>query len=424
MRLEDVFAELSLETSCLPVVSANWERSLASCPGGVPFFLEPWFCAHYYPLTKGPDRVVAPLVEVAAKLSGCPAGRLLAWHAHRTLCEYDREKSRFRDWPEPAAGLGENGGLFYLLIALSGIPEWVRAFREAGIPGSYALDCASWLGGAIGIYGAAHDGRPGLNRRQLYWTGWYMSNKLFRLGRFEYMNQEIGTSFGTIYRERSSGRIVALCNSGWLLDQEGFCLYSDQAPAEARLVTELRDDGQTVTGVPIAPSGRALPERPVSLSLRDWERVLGPGDFAPGIHIPGGGGMTLAAAGESLRLATAFYRQYFPEKPVRAFVCASWIFNPELEAALPQSNLAAFMRQLYLLPWRSGGRDGLFFIFGRDDGDPKDYPRDNSVRRAMLDILASGRRLRCGGMFILPEHLESFGQEYYRRGWTLPDPAG
>jgi len=418
MRLEDVFAELQLDVACLPVVSANWERSVASCPAVGPFFLEPGFSAEYYPLTKGPASVQAPLAEVALALSRTAAGRLLAWHAHRTLCEYDREKSRFREWPDLDVHLGENGGLFYLLIALSCIPEWLRAFRQAGIPEQHARDCAAWLGGALGIYGAAHGGHPGLNRRQLYWTGWYMTNKLFRIGRFEYMNQEIGNSYPTVYRQRASGRVLALCNSGWLLNREGFWLYNDQAPTEAYRVTELKDDGTTVSGTPISPWGQALPECPVRLPLADWERVLGPGDFAPGLHIPAGGGMTLAVAGESLRQAQAFYRQYFPDRPVKAFVCASWIFNTQFEAALPDSNLATFMRQLYLLPWRSGGRDGLFFIFGRDDGDPKDYPRGNSMRRAMLDILASGRRLRCGGMFILPEHLEHFGQEYYRRTWT------
>ena len=75
------------------------------------------------------------------------------------------------------------------------------------------------------------------------------------------------------------------------------------------------------------------------------------------------------------------------------------------------------MRQLYLSPWPSSGRDGLFFIFGHDNGDLKTYPRDNSIRRAMLDILDSGQKLRCGGMFILSENISSFGEEHYRKNW-------
>ncbi|NLF17483.1 MAG: DUF5596 domain-containing protein [Lentisphaerae bacterium] len=420
MNLTAVFAALGLDTACLPAVSANWERSVASLPSALPGFLEPGFCAAHYPLVQGPPAAFGPLCEVAARLAADPAGRLLAWHAHRTLCEYDREKSRFREWPDLDAFLGPDAGLFYLLIALSGIPDWLRACRDAGIPEQYGRDCAPWLGGAMGIYAGANGGRYGLNRRQLYWTAWYMTGKLFRLGRFEYMSQEIGSTYPTVYRERTSGRVVALCNSGWLLDREGFCLYADQPPEEAHRVTELADDGTVVTGTPIAPWGQALPEITARLPRREWERVLGPGDFAPGVHIPSGGGMTLLAAADSLRRAEAFYRQYLPAQPVKAFVCASWIFNTQLEEVLPESNLSIFMRQLYLTPWRSSGRDGLFFIFGREDGDRSQYPRDTSIRRALLQILDSGRRLRVGGMVLLPGHLPHLGEEYYRRQWSPP----
>jgi len=71
-----------------------------------------------------------------------------------------------------------------------------------------------------------------------------MTNQRFRLGRFEY-NQEIGASFGTVYRQRSSGRILAPCNSGWLLDKDSFCLYNDKTLPEARVLTELKDDGSS-----------------------------------------------------------------------------------------------------------------------------------------------------------------------------------
>ncbi len=72
------------------------------------------------------------------------------------------------------------------------------------------------------------------------------------------------------------------------------------------------------------------------------------------------------------------------------------------------------MRELYLFPVRSSGNDGVYFIFGRADGDYRDYPRDNSVRRAMLDVLQPGGRLRCGGMFFLADELALFGQQPYR----------
>ncbi len=72
------------------------------------------------------------------------------------------------------------------------------------------------------------------------------------------------------------------------------------------------------------------------------------------------------------------------------------------------------MRELYLFPAISTGNDGVYFIFGRHDGDYKDYPRDNSVRRAMLDVLQNGGKLRSGSMFFLEEDMAHFGQQPYR----------
>jgi hypothetical protein len=186
------------------------------------------------------------------------------------------------------------------------------------------------------------------------------------------------------------------------------------------LMTEIQENSGTVTGTLISPYGHALPDLKVSFLLAQWEKILGPGDFAPGVHIPGGGRMSLDVCGKSLKQADDFYRKYFPEKKVKAFVCVSWIFNTQFESELPESNIANLMRQVYLFPCRSNGKDGGFFIFGKDSGDISRYPTDNSVRNAMLNILDSGRRLRSGGMFILPEHLDRFGEEYYRNNLALP----
>jgi GNAT domain-containint protein len=118
-------------------------------------------------------------------------------------------------------------------------------------------------------------------------------------------------------------------------------------------------------------------------------------------------------------MAIEFYKRYFPEKKLAAFVCSSWIFYPEFEQLLPDSNMSALMRELYLFPiLMSTRRHGIFFLFGHDNGDLADYPRDNSVRRAMLKIVDDGKPLRSGGMFILPEDVPGLGQQFYRKSFT------
>jgi len=75
-------------------------------------------------------------------------------------------------------------------------------------------------------------------------------------------------------------------------------------------------------------------------------------------------------------------------------------FSEKFDWLFVVSNLAAFMRQLYLSPCASGGRDGLGFVFGKSAGDWSDFPRETSMQRAFHRLRESGRRLKEGGMFI------------------------
>jgi len=119
---------------------------------------------------------------------------------------------------------------------------------------------------------------------------------------------------------------------------------------------------------------------------------------------------------DSLQRAHTFFRTFFAEKVKPVFYCFSWILNTDFEKRLPDSNIARLMRQCYLWPAPSSGRDGLFFLFGtRFKPDELDrFPRDTSQRRAMLDILQSGGRLRNGNMFFFAEDLPRYGTEPYR----------
>ena len=125
--------------------------------------------------------------------------------------------------------------------------------------------------------------------------------------------------------------------------------------------------------------------------------------------------MTPEAIKSSLLEAKQFFRKYF-STDVKAFVCGSWIFNPAWERELPDSNLADFSRQVYKTPcFPAGGGPGLFFVYGRDDMDPRELPCTSSLHKAFRRIYEKGEPLRSGAMFILTEDLVHYGTEYYRR---------
>lgn len=416
----EVLDALKLDESFAPVLETGWQESMNSYPGSDLYFMERESYLETLKDSGIGNELVPMLDEVAAQVKKSHDLSLLAWHAHYRLCYFNAVPS-FKQWPELDKVFGKSCGIFYLMIALSSIPVFSRTYHNMGIPASYALDAAKWLSGTIEIYKSAHDNYPGHNRAQLHWMRNYINGKLFRIGRFEFMEQNFPESFKvSAYKNKVDGQVIALAAGGIKCSADGLILYADENPETAAFTTSFSRDTAMVSGNPVSPEGFIM-DLTVQLQSAEWECVLAPGDFSPGIHIPGGGRMNTEVCRESLKEALEFYKKYFPEMAVKAFVCGSWIFNTDLEHLLPESNLAGLMRQVYLFPMASTGKDGLFFIFGKEHGDISEYPRDNSVRRAMLSIFDSGKRLRSGGMFYLPENLDQFGEEYYRGGWKLPE---
>jgi hypothetical protein len=79
--------------------------------------------------------------------------------------------------------------------------------------------------------------------------------------------------------------------------------------------------------------------------------------------------------------------------------------------------MVAWQRELYLFPSASTGKDGLYFVFNRDDIDLATAPRDTTLRRAMIERLRAGSTLRSGSMFFLFDDLPQYGTQVYRRMW-------
>lgn len=313
--------------------------------------------------------------------------------------------------PYPVGPLGEEGaGLFSLMAAMAALPRIAETHAGLGLDESYLRGIAKWIAGTTSIYGSAHNGLPGTDFRQHHWLKHSIDGRLFRIGRFEFLIHSAPDWVPAIYRNRVSGRIEAFCRDGWNLDDRGFRCGGGGT------VATLDRTGSMLTGIPVDPAtGRAVPGVRRMIDLAIFEPLLTPHEWVPSVHIPGGGGMMPELAGESLRAAVRFFRKQF-RKEIRLFVCESWILNPAWMELLPESNLAKFMRELFLFPAPPEERSGLFFVFGRDDGDFAAYPADNSLRRAFHRLYESEGVFRAGGMFIPADGLDRWGKQIYRSG--------
>ncbi len=397
MQLRDFTTRLGFDDAFAARLAPYWPETPDTAP---PEFLNDAFLRRWLPcLGDAPDLV--PAVErTLAAVRREPA--LALWINLVIDFAYGvRPGPELAGFPEPVRLLGEDAGIPSLLAALGSLPRIEAAHRALGVPESCLAGCAGWIAGTVSIYRGAHGGRPGHDLRQIHWLKLSITGKLFRVGRFEFLIHRAPDWVPAVYRSRKDDRVVAFAQDGWKLTPEGYRSADNPAFPAARLDRE----GRLLTGTPVDfRTGRALPE-PLTIDLDEYEPVFSAHDWVPSVHIPGGGDMRPELCRESLREAFGFFRRYF-KKEIPAFVCCSWILNPDWMAELPQSNLAGFMRMVRLFPAPPDPKAGLFFVFGRDDGDPREYPADNSLRRAFRRVLESGRGLRSGGMLVFPGDLD------------------
>jgi len=317
-------------------------------------------------------------------------------------------------------GCDEIKGKLYLLAALAGFDAVRRSYAGMGLPPEYAEDTLQYVAGAVEEYQAGHDGKIGLVSGKLRWMRHYVNRHLFRIGRLEYMIQDPREYLPAVYKRKADDKCIALCRDGWLLRKDGLLLFADEPGSTAYVTAALEQTAESITGIPVNPAGFAEVDRRVTLKLDEYVPLWNAWDLTPGIHIPGGGGMKRAAVEDSLRRARDFFPRYF-KRNVAAFICASWIFNPDFEAELPNSNLADFMREVYLFPFRSVGVEGLQFVFGKSQQDWSEFPADNSLRLTFHRLRESGKRLKCGGMFIDSKAVDNFGTQKYRNDYAAFD---
>lgn len=407
VELRDALLKLGAPQAA-EALAPHWRDSFLCLGQGRPWFLDPAEVQTARRYGGFPDKAEAELQEQARRVASDPALRLLAWHCHRLLYDHP-DYCRIGEWPQAL------GGIFGLLVAMGMVRRVRQAHAAMGVSEEVTRETCSQLSCFAENYARMSGGRLGVPVTQMYWTRHYPACRLFRLGRMEYM---IRQSRGGVvaFRHRRGGAVVALAPHGARYDGQGQVAWEP----EGGWTAALERTPETVSGSPISPAG-AVERRRVTLPLRDWECVLSPDDATLDMHIPEGGRMSLEQCGDSMRRAAAFFARFFPNQVCRTFGCSSWIFNTQLERIrLSSDNLVRFQRELYLFPVPSSGRDGLWFIFLRDDVDPATAPRDTSLRRGVAEFLATGERWRGGGMFFLVDDLPRFGTQPYRSGWPPP----
>ena len=373
-----------------------------------------------------PEFLTVGFFDRCKNLTGLPENRLLqAEKAVAEVCEiarnspalraycnflYDltinREVSPSTDIPEAAALLKENSGVPAVLVAFAIYPAIRAAHMKLGIPEKYSQAAVfTWACGTTDIY-FRNKGCFGMYYRQLYWLRYSLDGKIFRIGRFEYQLHDRIMPELPLYRN-SKGELLMFAPPSWLISPDGE--RTAEADKDGVWQPSFSDSNGKVCGNVIDRQSTRIERKLTVLDRKEWSPAIVDGDLVPDIHIPGGGGMTLEIIKASLEEAVYFFKTFF-HRQVKAFVCTSWILNPDWQKELPDSNIAAFQKEVYLYCFDLHPQSGMFFVFGKVDGDKKDFPADNSIRKAFHRIWDSGRTLRTGGMVLMADQVPEFGK--------------
>ena len=251
----------------------------------------------------------------------------------------------------------------------------------------YGMRCHN---GMIRTFKVRNNGAPGA----MSWV-WYqlaVDAKLYGIGRLQ---MEVFAKFGAkaIVFENKAGENIALAH-GHKLHRDGMALgsknYKDE---EGSWVADVEESDDAYIGHPYDERGFVKKEK-ITLKKSEWTKVIEPGDPVLSVHIPPGGGMTEELVTESFNMTKEFLAEYFPDFKYKAFVCGSWLMDPQLvDMVGEESNIAKFCKRFKPCCVKSGANGVFTFVFMKYDVSNVVYeelPERTSLERKLKEKYLSG----------------------------------
>ncbi|MBP1756406.1 MAG: hypothetical protein H6Q59_2804 [Firmicutes bacterium] len=246
------------------------------------------------------------------------------------------------------------------------------------------------------------------------WDMNFYTCSIFLMDRFLFIPCRFGDPF-TMYRNKDTNKVIALRHAGEEFRRDGQRNgINDVYDSEGSFSSLWQESDGEISANPINPMG--FVERDlITISKREWEVALSPGDTLLAVHVPSGPGYNPERLRNSMLLSLEFYRTYFPELNIKGFWSESWLYDSRLSLVLDNdtSNIIKVQRQFYLYPIEEG--DGMlrYEAFGDWKADPKEVELKTSLQKAAADYMSTGARFNTLSMIVLKEEAEQVGQMPY-----------
>ncbi len=110
------------------------------------------------------------------------------------------------------------------------------------------------------------------------------------------------------------------------------------------------------------------------------------------VHIPDHEPFEPARCEAAYAQARELFPRCFPEFEYRAFVCFSWLMDPQLDGFLKSSSNIRQFRERYLaFPALSDGQGAIVFLFLSPGCPPERLPENSSLQRALKRHYMDGK---------------------------------
>ena len=257
------------------------------------------------------------------------------------------------------------------LIMCESIPKFYADMKARNVPADIFEDSIKNAERVTENYMKNHNGEvgfPNFDWHQLLYDG-----RLFRVRRLQL---EFPFSFLGIYRvyESNSGEIVALAHnipvhkSGMPL---GSLFFEDDTDSFNAVIEETED---AYIGHPFDEYGKIKREK-ITLKKDEWTVKLKAGDPVVSLHIPRGEKFDDATVQDTIDYSREFMDKCYPDYNNKAFFCASWLLDKQIEDLMgAESNIAKFGNRYQRMHYKDPGTGAIGFVF--NVGEKKYTPKN------------------------------------------------
>lgn len=316
--------------------------------------------------------------------------------------------------------LGEYNDAYAFLVLLACVPVAEKEMIRRGIPQKYYEDIPHrMMRDQLGRY--VKTGR--IDVEDMPWKMNFYTLSIFLLDRFLFIPYQFGDSF-RLYRSRLTGKVIGISDENCQVDSEGQLITEEsfkgdegktgtgfeyaRRPAKGKetfLTTRMEDDNE-IQGNYLNPCG-FIEKKQVTLSKEEYEIALDKNDWLIAFHIPAGEGYTPERMRNSMKLAVEFYKNYYPELPMKGFWSESWLYDKRLSLLIGKGkNITNVQEELFCY---SGGWDGemlYIHLFPNMEARLEECVCTTTLQKNAKKMLLEGGRFCSTGMIFLTKELE------------------